>query len=284
MEGSFGIFNRVAAWCLHHGIDNADLPFAIVPVSLKLLDPDADTHPLIALIKEAAARMGVPIKLVVVDTLSRAMAGGNENAPDDMGALVTNGTAIQQATQAHLLWIHHSGKDEAKGARGHSLLRAATDTEIEISAEGVQRTARVTKQRELECTGTFLFQLEIIELGTNRRGKPVTSCVVKTIDGYAPIASDNAFRRHLSGHTKRALEVLTDLVASSGQPGYQGTPPGSVSVPAQWWRERFYERAMPADDAPTKQKAFRRASSDLINSHIVGMSGDRVWIPSANSP
>ena len=33
--------------------------------------------------------------------------------------------------------VHHTGKDTAKGARGHSLLRAATDTEIEVKREEV---------------------------------------------------------------------------------------------------------------------------------------------------
>jgi hypothetical protein len=79
----------------------------------------------------AAARY--PIRLVVVDTLSRAMAGGNENAPDDMSAFIRNIDRIRQETGAHVLIVHHCGKDAAKGARGHSCLRAATDTKIELS-------------------------------------------------------------------------------------------------------------------------------------------------------
>jgi len=75
-------------------------------------------------------------------------------------------------------WVHHSGKDQARGARGHSLLRAATDTEIEIIDNGGIRTATVTKQRDLECTGQFAFKLKPVEIGTDRRGKPITSCVV----------------------------------------------------------------------------------------------------------
>jgi RecA-family ATPase len=58
---------------------------------------------------------------VVIDTLSRALAGGNENAPDDMGALVINTDKVRQLTGAALIYIHHSGKDAALGARGHSL-------------------------------------------------------------------------------------------------------------------------------------------------------------------
>ena len=69
------------------------IPFAIVPCAVDLLNPDADTGSLIDLIKMAAERFSMPVKLVVIDTLSRAMAGGNENAPDDMGAYVRTSTA-----------------------------------------------------------------------------------------------------------------------------------------------------------------------------------------------
>jgi hypothetical protein len=279
LEGAAGIRKRVTAFRLHHGLDDRDLPFGVITVSLNLLDPAADKQKLIRTIAYEAERLGIRIGLVVMDTLSRAMAGGNENAPDDMGAMVTNGTAIQQATEAHVAWIHHSGKDQAKGARGHSLLRAATDTEIEITADvPARRVARVTKQRELECAGEFTFSLKVVELGTDTRGKPITSCIVDH-DGAGGVESGRISPpRRLTGHNKRALEILADLVATSGQGGYAGVPSGVNSVPEKWWRERFYERAMPGDSDDAKQKAFRRASDALLNEHFVGMANRRVWL------
>jgi hypothetical protein len=270
MEGAFGISNRIAAWRAEHGITH-DVPLAVVPVALNLLDPEGDTDPLIEAIQAAAEAMGVPVRLIVVDTLSRAIAGGNENSPEDMGALVTNGTRIQQAIKAHLMWIHHSGKDEAKGARGHSLLRAATDTEIEISAEGPQRMARVTKQRELECDGTFGFQLRIVELGQNRRGKPVTTCVVEH-EGQTAIPA----RKKVEGHSKRALEVLCHVIGANGRTGERGVPSGYPSIPEKWWRDRFYDATPGEQD--TRKKAFGRASQWLVEQRIVGMAEGRVWI------
>jgi hypothetical protein len=278
MEGAYGISNRIAAWREEKSIDASSLPFAIIPTALNLLDPEADSANLIRTIKIVAAKLRLPVKLVVVDTLSRAIAGGNENSPEDMGALVTNGTAIQQATGAHVAWIHHSGKDEAKGARGHSLLRAASDTEIEISAEGQDRVARVTKQREMECSGEFPFTLRVVELGPNSRGKAVTSCVVVHSGQTAGAVPDRQTR--LRGDPKRAVDILTAIVASAGKSGFTGTPPGANSVPEAWWRDRFYESAKPGSDQGTKQRAFRRAADELINAHIVGMACGRVWVVS----
>ena len=69
---------------------------------------------------------------MVVDTLARAMTG-NENAPEDMGSFVAACGRIREACEGHVLVVHHCGKDAAKGARGHSSLRAATDVELEVT-------------------------------------------------------------------------------------------------------------------------------------------------------
>jgi hypothetical protein len=42
LEGSHGISNRIAAFKKENGLQGVELPFAVVPVSINLLDPDAD--------------------------------------------------------------------------------------------------------------------------------------------------------------------------------------------------------------------------------------------------
>ena len=280
LEGGHGIRNRVAAWRHHHGMEDARIPFAVVPVQINMLDPTADAENVIATIKHAAEIMEIPARLVVFDTLSRALSGGNENAPDDMGALVMNGDRVRHETGAHTLWVHHSGKDQARGARGHSLLRAATDTEIEIIDNGGLRSATVVKQRDLEGGQVFNFRLEAIALGQNARGKDVTSCVAIEADGLGQASGDASGirRRKLASTPKRALQVLADLIAERGETGFRETPCDAASVPEKWWRERFYERAMPADDQETKKRAFRRAADVLIAEQIVGFNLGRVWL------
>lgn len=210
LEGGNGFRNRVSAWRQEHVRADAGLPFAAIPASLNLLDPDADTPRLIATIKAAVVRMGRPVKLVVIDTLSRAMAGGNENAPDDMGALVSNMDAIRAATGACVLFVHHSGKDAAKGARGHSLLRAAVDTEIEVKADDAAgaRTATVVKQRELAKGAAFGFRLDVVVLGQNQHGEDVTTC---TVAAQAPGPAKGAST--LTETERGWLRDLTDMFA-----------------------------------------------------------------------
>lgn len=273
LEGGVGFKNRVAAWRRHHGLEDASIPFVAIPAGLNLLDPEADTPRLIETINAVAADLGVPVVLVVIDTLSRALAGGNENAPDDMGALVTNMDTIRSSTGAATAFVHHSGKDAARGARGHSLLRAAIDTEIEVTApeDTDQRKVEIVKQRDLPKGGSFGFRLDLVELGRNRHSEPVTSCIPIHLDA-APTT-----RGRLKGDAAVAYDILNDAIAEHGQT-HPDSPPGTPSVPVDWWRDRFYDRAKAGASQDTKQKAFRRAADTLIGMHRIATHAERVWV------
>lgn len=272
LEGTHGIMNRITAFKIEHGLMDEDIPFGLVTIPLDLCRSEEDTPEIISRIKAAGKELGIPIGLIVMDTLARAMGNGNENGPEDMGALVRNGDKIRSETGAHVLWVHHSGKDQALGARGHSSLRAATDTEIEVTAEDKVHVARVTKQRDFDCEGEFTFTLKVVPVGENARGKIVRSCVLVADEPDAP-----GRRPRLRGHQKKAYELLENMVAHKGLSGMSDVPSGYLSIPEDWWRDNFYERAMPGAVQGTKQKAFRRAADDLIEARHVGMAGGRVW-------
>ncbi len=178
LEGSHGVKNRIEALKREGRLpDDAPLFLCYAPVSLLQKKHAAK---LAASVKLAAEQSGLPCRLVILDTLARAMAGGDENSGKEMTFAVASIDAIRAATGAHVCVVHHCGKDEARGARGHSSLRAAVDTEIEVSRpEGETiSTVRVTKQRDLPMGGVMPFSLASVTLGTDRRGKPITSCVV----------------------------------------------------------------------------------------------------------
>jgi RecA-family ATPase len=189
-EGGNGIANRMVALRQMYG--QQDIPLALRRAGLDLLHPDADVPRVLALAAELACRG--PLRLIVIDTLSRVLAGGDENGPVDMTAFVKNIDRIRQATGAHVMVVHHTGKDIARGARGHSSLRAATDTEIEISldVEGVTK-AIVTKQRDHQSGDEYPFSLKSVPLGVDQDGDEITSCVVvptatKALDNLPPKA------------------------------------------------------------------------------------------------
>jgi len=199
-ELSQDLYDRIGAAKQHLGLSN-DVPFFAVPCLVDLLRPGGDTKPLIALIKEIEAKHNVKIVKVTVDTLSGALAGGNENAPDDMGALVKHLDQIRYECACTIEVVHHCGKDKAQGARGHSLLRAATDTEIEIGAGRI----RVTKQRSMKGGEIWSFRLKERRVGIRYDGGDAVSCYVETVEGDR---GNKDWSMPLSGEQQRWLEEL----------------------------------------------------------------------------
>lgn len=280
LEGVAGIRNRVAAWLRfhrRHATSRSDVPFGVIPSAINLLDNEADVEGLIQTILTVAADLGRPVKLVVIDTLSRALAGGNENASEDMGALVKSADRIRQATGAMLCFIHHSGKDAARGARGHSLLRAATDTEVEIiRPEGSEvATIKVTKQRELDMDDPGAFRLEVVELGTNRRGKPMTSCVAVQADAPPP----RERRVKLSNAAAIGRQALENAIAKHGTRTTRDNVPGGVPVvPVEVWRREAYSMGISTGDAEAKKKAFQRATEKLCGDKVAAIYEELAWL------
>lgn len=184
-EGGNGIYKRFQGLVQHYRPEEEPW-FDTLRRPLDLLSPDGDLNGVLDLIKHTEDRTGRAVGTITIDTLSRVLAGGNENGPEDMGQLVRHFDMIRHySEQAHLCIVHHSGKAAAAGARGHSLLRAATDTEIEVTKEGL---FAVKKQRDLDGQWEFKFGLKQLQLGNDRRGRLITSAVVVprvTSDGKA---------------------------------------------------------------------------------------------------
>lgn len=208
-ESPQSIRSRLQAYQQHH---RCKVPnFAIVQHPLDLFNGDVGTEALIALVKIVELQRGQPVRLIVGDTLARLSAGANENSGEDMGVVVQHFDRIREATGAHFLLIHHSGKNAANGARGWSGIRAAIDTEIEVTDEAKGRCAEITKQRDLPTKGERLgFTLEPVAIGRTKWGDPATTCVVVPAD-----APGRGITRKLGPVEGAVLEFLRSLPAGT---------------------------------------------------------------------
>lgn len=141
-EGRRGLGIRQRAWRLHNRHHNPVDRIHWLPRAVNLLDPVYAA----ALIQIAD---DLRPQLVVIDTLARSMVGGDENAGKDMGRVIEAADTIKHRTGACILIVHHSGKDQTAGARGHSSLLGAVDTELELKngGDGIITLAN-TKQKE----------------------------------------------------------------------------------------------------------------------------------------
>ncbi len=201
-ESPASVRGRLQAYQRHHGVRVPN--FAIVQSPIDLFDGDADTEAVIAVVRQLERQRGQKVRLIVGDTLARLSAGANENAGQDMGLVVRRFDRIRSACNAHFLLIHHSGKAAANGARGWSGIRAAVDTEIEVTDSPTGRCAEITKQRDLSTKGERIgFRLDAVTLGTTKWGAAATSCVVVPAD-----APDKPQGKRLSEVGGAVLEYL----------------------------------------------------------------------------
>ncbi|MCT8974939.1 AAA family ATPase [Microbaculum marinisediminis] len=278
-EGGLGIEERLTAFRCHHDVEAEGVPLYVIPEPIDLCKSDADTKLLLGRIRELPSEP--KIELIVVDTLSRAMSGGNENSPDDMGRFVRHVDELRIATGAHVLVVHHAGKDDTRGARGHSLLKAAVDTEIEVTKSEVsgQASATVVKQRDHATGDAFGFRLEPVEIGQDEDGEPVTSCVVVETEATSAKATRLA---KLPAGAAVALKALKTALEEAGE-----RPEASIHIPlsittvvkSDLWRTYAYKSGISNGNTDrARQQAFARAVDTLAARNLIGVWEPYVWL------
>ncbi|SFH21169.1 AAA family ATPase [Sulfitobacter dubius] len=269
-EGGRSFVNRVAA------LDRPSERLVVIPVSIDLCGSTLDVEAVAALIRDEAKVHGEPA-LLVIDTLARSMGQGDENTAPDMGAFVRNVDTIREETSAHVMVIHHSGKDRARGARGHSSLRAATDTEIELTGEAGIVVAEAKKQRDMANGRRFAYQLAEVDLGEDQDGDAVTTCRVEPC--HVP---EKSALTPISPEQRRVLESLRQFVGDRGTPNPGGTgwpEPGARMTVDLVEFKRFAAAKEP--DAEEPKKASRRVRDMLMKLEgkgLVRCNEGRIWI------
>lgn len=148
-EGRSGYRKRYEAWCEHRRIDPWDHPFTIIDKAPNLLD-EAEVQAYTADMTRIAKG---PVKLVVVDTLSTALPGGDENNSTDMSKARDNMRLFISELGCTSMAVHHDTKaGDTKGGRGHSTFFGNVDTSIEVRkhSDVNVREVRCEKQKDDE--------------------------------------------------------------------------------------------------------------------------------------
>lgn len=276
-EGGAGLKSRLDAASAHHALPD-DMPVHFIRQQLNLRSTMDDANALVA----AVQALGIAPRLLVIDTLARAFAAGNENASEDMGAFIRCVGEVQAALRCAVLVVHHSGKDEAKGMRGHSNLLGAADAELEVvktSAQGDEsRTGRmkITKQKDGEDEIEFGYRMALIPLGA-AGDRSSLSVAPLTDDEAASIETTARKRTSVPRSQKLAFDALRraldDYPEDTGTPG---VPDDRPVVREGYWRHVFY--TMSPGEQEAKKKAFQRASSALCAAGVATVWGGFVWI------
>ena len=270
-EGGRGFGKRIAAVKLQkpdlHAAGSQNLNLLPLQVDLHGAD-DAS-----AIINQAEPSQ---YRLVVVDTLAMSIGEGSENDGRDMGMFISNIMRLKAYFNCHILIVHHTGKDRSKGARGHSSLRAALDTEIELKADGLVRVASVTKQRDMESGKKVAFTLEVVELGLDEDLDAVTSCVVSPAD----VPDSMAKKKRMDGYNQVAHQALHDALKKYGRKiaDSEHYPSNRQVVDASLWFEDFKLRRADDDAKPDAvRKGFNRARDWLQANDYIREYENKIW-------
>lgn len=212
------------------------------------------------------------VALIVVDTLARTMGGGDENTAKDMGVFIRNIDLLRKETGAHVMVIHHSGKDTSKGARGSGSLRAAVDTEIELTRNDGVVMAEARKQRDMPCDGVFAYRLKSVFLGFDEDGDKVTSAVVEATE---PVKR----KVRLPASAKIALQALDDCIRDHGQKmASDNYPRNRRCVSVDQWRDMCDRHSLSHGEGNSaKRTAFMRAKNALHEKEMIRIVDGYVW-------
>lgn len=243
-EGAPGVGPRAYAWCKRHDgtLDRIDW----ITVAPNLFDErvGADTFVLADIILELEAEH------VIFDTFARSTAGADENSGKDMGLIVDHLGWLMERTGCGIELVHHTGKDAARGMRGHSSLQGAVDTSIEVIGDSHAVNARVVDQKNAESDQAWWWKPRRFE----------ESVVLEPTDGLE------------SSGEVRDVNILRQLQLIDSGDGVAFTAWRDACVERELCgKTTFYERLKELSDRHlvvnegTKQRAVWRLTLDGID-------------------
>ena len=262
---------RAIAFRIRHNFP--DLPFAIIKGIYDFRD-QRTAATVSGIIRQIEDETDQKVVLVIIDTISRALSGGDENSSKDMGAIVATTAHLQAATGAHIAWVHHVPIDAKERLRGHGALLGALDTTINVEKlNSGLRTATVIKANDSEEGERIAFTLESVEIGPE-----TTAPVVVPFEGDPPRQAPS---RKLPARYKLALENLTDLIADRGQPAPAtfGLPGSVRAISVSDWRDELFARGVLDKDAANPREDFRRIKVSQAR-HLVAERDLLIWLAS----
>ena len=211
-EGVSGLPKRVRAWLARHARKAEQIPMLLIEVPVRMREASAVTS-LIERIQEVEIATGQRCRLICVDTLVQCLHG-DENRQEDMSEFVAACNRLAHELQTHVSVVHHTGKRESDGPRGSSVIHGNFDTLFSVAPdEAANGTLLLTalKQKD-ERRSCVRLRLEVVEVGVDEDGDPVTTCLVSeaSAEDFNDAAPDTDARmsNRLSPNEEKTLEAL----------------------------------------------------------------------------
>jgi AAA domain len=274
VEGGAGFARRVEAWRRRH-LDRhyAAVPFHLLDVPLDLVAEHA------ALITAIHEQVADPPAAVFVDTLNRALGGGDENSAADMGKLIHAADALHTAFGCLVVLVHHCGINNTR-PRGHTSLAGANDVQISVSKDSAGViTVSVEHMKDGAPGQPFACRLETVEIGLDDEGGAGTSCVVVPADAAAASASKGAGKT-VTSNQARFLDILVDATIDAPEPHRTtiSIPGGRTAISREWLKMCCISKGWLEEDRNAKSRAkLSEMINTLAGKRLIGCLNLYIW-------
>lgn len=153
-------------------------------------------------------KYGVPLRVVFLETLSASGLLSDENDNAEAAQAIANLAQIGAALGVLIVTSHHPPKNGV-GSRGAEALPSNSDYVLEIRRQGKERIRELalTKARNSEERKVGAFSLVPVEIGIDKRGRPVVSMVISTGEKSAEVERKSA---HLEKFIQCVEHTLLD--------------------------------------------------------------------------
>ncbi|MFZ4542084.1 MAG: AAA family ATPase [Rickettsiales bacterium] len=239
------------------------------------------------------AQHGVPLGLIIVDTLAAAFAIDDENAAGEATKIMQLLQTIALRTGALVLAVTHYGKSAETGVRGSSAYTASADvilavfTDRTTKGDVTSRSISLTKSRWRDTGWQCGFTLTRTSVGLDEDGEPIWSAYV-TID-TSPNVQQRVTKKGAGTRLGLLLRIFDDTLTSCGECIYPSDNANSVAAIRCATLRAEFIKAAPADsDGKKKQhdakrKQFDRAIGAAIDEGVLmrqNLNGEEwVWRP-----
>lgn len=288
-EGGKGLRSkRMAAYRLAKGLRWEDkIPLAVTTRQINLHAGNEDVDRIIEDANALKAYTGLPVRLIVIDTVSAATAGADEVSGRDVVPVLVRCQRIANETGAHVMLAAHMNADATK-IRGNTAWQANVDSVIfarevpdHTDAEGRPvREFKLEKQKDGDKGFPSRFVLQVVEIGTDYEGEPITSCVIAepSAGEMAGVDTSEPAAGRLSDNQFMYLKAVRDALKEHGQepPADVKLPPGIRVVHKDRAAELFQARYQ--GNAGAERKARSDAGGKLVNRQIIGSHNPWLWL------
>jgi AAA domain len=204
-EGQHGLFSRFQALGTRYDFAGDVCPLVVAKSPTSLIDSMEMLRVQLA-IQRKEELFKMPLSLLIIDTLARFIAPGDESKAMDMGAYLTAIDTLRG--EAAAVTLHHPGHGDGTRGRGSSSWKAGLDTEYSLANAAGVITVTCQKMKDGQKPEPFSFRIESAATKMKREdGSDVTSVLLHSTD-YMPV------KKPVTGKAQKtllaAIEAITD--------------------------------------------------------------------------